>query len=135
MKIDKSMITLFASPVIAIGVCIAIYVLVPQRTDFEIEQPEFLNYVDQLSLYSSHIDETRPDPYIKDVFHKHALETEPVVVSLIVKSPNRSYSIINGKKMAVGDRSCSFRLSAIHKDSITITYANGSKETFHVKPY
>lgn len=135
MNIDKRILFLACVPFIAIILCVAVYLAKPTETNFIPDRPEFLTYVDQLNLYSQHLQEPATYDHIRDVFHHNGLEDNPIIVSMIVKNGSGSYSIINGDKMGIGDRTTSFRLVSIDKSSITVAYNNGAEETVHVNTY
>lgn len=151
---DRKVVALFVSPIIAVAVCTISSLVLPGTRDFHSEQPEFLAYVDQLSLFTIR-DEN--DPVVneaRDVFRhewtepalkKPLTETvvhntggvlpEPVSVSMIVGAGREAYCVINGRKMKPGDKTEKFKLSSIRSNSVSITYTNGTRETLNVKAY
>lgn len=61
---------------------------------------------------------------------------EPVWVSMIVDGGgSSSFSVINGRKMRIGDRAGAFTLTAIRKGSVTIRHTDGTEEIIHVKAF
>ena len=135
MEIDKKVLFLLGMPLVAVLMCFMIYMAIPAQTDFIPDRPEFLTYVDQLNLYSQNLQEPAAYDRIRDVFHRNGREDNPIIVSMIVKNGPGSYSIINGGKMRIGDRTDTFRLVSINKNSITVAYHNGAEETVYVNVY
>jgi len=135
MEIDKKVIFLLGMPLVAAFTCFMVYMALPTQTNFSPDRPEFLTYVDQLNLYSQNLQEPAAYDRIRDVFHRNGREDNPIIVSMIVKNGPGSYSIINGGKMRIGDRTDTFRLVSINKNSITVAYHNGAEETVYVNVY
>ncbi len=135
MAIDKKILFLLGMPAVAVLMCFMIHMAIPTQTDFIPDRPEFLTYVDQLNLYSQKLQEPAASDPIRDVFHRNGREDHPIIVSMIVKNGSGSYSIINGGKMSIGDRTDAFRLVSIDTDSITVAYYNGARETVYVNVY
>jgi hypothetical protein len=135
MKIDKKLLVLICVPFIAVLLCILAYMIIPDEKNYTPDRPEFLTYVDQLGLYSQNFIEKNSYDLIKDVFHRDTVDQDPIKVSMIVKNNAVEYGIINGNKMRIGDKTDCFTLLEINKDSVTVAYHNGAKETVHVKIY
>jgi hypothetical protein len=149
MKLDKNLLWIFMLPVLTVILCISYPHVFRQNKTISLEQPEFLTYVDKLSIFTLKADSDFAANDIKDVFrHEWTLplnslyETppvtavaDPVKVSMIVEAGRQSYCIINGKKMRLGDTTESFRITSIGPDQVITTYKNGTRETHHVKVY
>ncbi len=135
MGIDRKILLLFALPCIGALLGMLAYMAVPTETNFVPDRPEFLTYVDQLTLYTSHVRENDNSEPLQDVFLHNTPGEEPVTVSMIVKNGSRSYVIIDGRKMNVGDTTEAFTLMSIDRNSVTVAYQNGTRETLHVKGY
>lgn len=146
MKIDNTLVYIFIPPLIAVILCVLSPHLIATKKNFVMDQPEFLNYVDKLSVITLK-DDTNPALYdIKDVFrHEWILPIgdilggeavhEPVKVSMIVAAGLESYCIIDGRKMGLGARTDRYQITSIGQQDVTITYKNGTRETHHVKVY
>jgi len=149
MKLDKNLIRIFMLPLIALIVCIAVPYVFRENKNITLEQPEFLTYVDKLSIFTLKDDSDLAAKDIRDVFrHEWTMpldalygnppvkaKAEPVRVSMIVEAGSQSYCIINGKKMRLGDKTQSFQISSIGPDQVITTNKNGTRETLHVKVY
>jgi hypothetical protein len=149
MKLDKTLIPIFMLPVMAIILCIASPYVFRENKNISLEQPEFLTYVDKLSIFTLKADSDPVTDDIHDVFrHEWTLpmaalygnppvksEAEPAKVSMIVEAGGQSYCIINGKKMHLGDKTESIQITSIGPDQVITTYKNGTRETLHVKVY
>ena len=149
MKLDKNLILLFILPLIALILCIASPYVFRENKNISLEQPEFLTYVDKLSIFTLKDDSVLAAKDIQDVFrHEWTLpsdalygtppvkaEAEPVKVSMIVEAGGESYCIINGKKMRLGHKAESFQITSIGPDQVITTNKNGTRETLHVKVY
>ncbi|MDT8273349.1 MAG: hypothetical protein RRA35_09185 [Desulfomonilia bacterium] len=57
------------------------------------KQPEFLSYVDQLSLFTARKESEPQFLHIRDVFVKTTPSVRSITVSLIVESPAGSFCI------------------------------------------
>ena len=135
MKIDRLILSLFVFPFISVLLCIAVYILIPEETIYHPAKPDFLRYADQLSLYSENIELVSGDNRIRDIFHREAIDQATPEVSMIVTNGPHSYSIIDNKKMKIGDKTDLFTLLSIDKNSVEVAYNNGTKERVHVKTY
>jgi hypothetical protein len=149
MKLDKNLIRLFMLPLIALILCIAFPYVSRENKNITIEQPEFLTYIDKLSILTLKDESDLAAKDILDVFrHEWTMPmdalygnppvkalAEPVKVSMIVEAGGESYCIINGKKMRLGDKTDCFQISSIGPDQVITTYKNGTRETLHVKVY
>ena len=149
MKLDKNLIWIFMLPLMALILCIASPYVFRENKNISLDQPEFLTYVDKLSIFTLKDDSDLAANDIRDVFrHEWTLpldalygnppvkaEAEPVKVSMIVEAGGESYCIINGKKMRLGDKTESFRITSIGPDQVITTSKNGARETHHVKVY
>ena len=149
MKLDKNLILIFMLPLIALILCIAVPYVFRENKNITLEQPEFLTYVDKLSIFTLKDDSDLAAKDIRDVFrHEWTMpldalygnppvkaEAEPVRVSMIVEAGSQSYCIINGKKMRLGDKTQSFQISSIGPEQVITTNKNGTRETLHVKVY
>jgi len=158
MKIDNRILLLIILPVSALVLCSLSSFVLPRDSGFTPEQPEFLTYVDALSVFNETSRQEQPPSGVRDIFRHEwigmpevqalpALYSsgglikplkplpQEVTVSMIVSSGNDSYCIINDKKMRLGDRADNFKVTSIQKDQVTITYQNGTRETHHVKLY
>jgi hypothetical protein len=155
VKIDNRIIYLVISPLIAVILCAVSPYVLPKNTSFTPEQPEFLTYVDKLSVFTIKGEQDPPANNIKDVFRHEWTGLIPnldaltairntggvkpappsVSVSMIVDEGKNSYCIINGRKMHRRDKADNFRITSIGKDFVTIIYKNGTRETHHVKVY
>ncbi len=145
MKIDAGVLALFASPLIALLTCIIMLLFLSGHTPYVPDRPEFLTYIDRLGFSSQ--ESTPPDAAgsIKNVFSAYSPDEEdvsqgpdtlpPVFVSMIVENGTKSFCVIDGRKIQVGDETGAFTLKAIEKDAVTIRYTNGVEETIHVKVY
>lgn len=148
MKLDKTLIIALVPPLIAIVLCMAYPYLVRENITFASEQPDFLTYVDKLSVFTLKNDLEPSQAEIRDVFrHEWTLPmaglyalpdtktAEPLKLSMIVEAGSRSFCVINSRKMRINDKTDSFTLTSIGQDQVTITYNNGTRETLHVKVY
>jgi hypothetical protein len=149
MKLDKNLIWIFMLPVLALTLCIASPYVFRENKNISIEQPEFLTYVDKLSIFTLKADPDLAANDIRDVFrHEWTLPlaalygnppviavAEPVKVSMIVEAGGESYCIVNGKKMRLGDKTEGFLITSIGPDQVITTNKNGTRETHHVKVY
>jgi hypothetical protein len=149
MKLDKNIIWIFMLPVMALTLCIASPYVFRENKNTTLEQPEFLAYVDKLSIFTLKDDPDLAAKDIHDVFrHEWTMplaalyenpgikaQAEPVRVSMIVEAGGESYCIINGKKMRLGDKTDRFQITSIGPDQVITTYKNGTRETHHVKVY
>jgi hypothetical protein len=149
MKLDKNLILIFILPVMAFILCIAYPYVFRENKNISLEQPEFLTYVDKLSIFTLKADPDLAANDIHDVFrHEWALpldalygnppvkaKAEPVKVSMIVEAGAQSYCIINGKKMRLGDTTGGFQITSIGPDQVITTNKNGTRETHHVKVF
>ena len=149
MNLDRNIIWLFMLPVMTLILCMAFPYVFRENKTISLEQPEFLTYVDKLSIFTLKDDSDLAAKDIRDVFrHEWTLPladlfgnlpvkavVEPVRVSMIVEAGGESYCIINGKKMRPGDRTQSFQITSIGPDKVITTYKNGTRETHHVKVY
>ncbi|MGC9323978.1 MAG: hypothetical protein ACP5G0_04430 [Desulfomonilia bacterium] len=132
---QKRILILFASPLIAILLCVSSSLVLTDDRNVTLEQPEFLSYVDQLSLFTVEKEHSPELVHIRDVFIKSAPEPRNISVNLIVESNSGTYCIINGEKLRVGQSGDGFELSSIDRHSVTLTFPDGSKETINVKVY
>ncbi len=148
MKIDRTLIELFIPALIAMILCMAYPFVVPENRTYTFEQPEFLTYVDKLSIFTMQDDSALAHKDIKDVFrHEWTLpmaamymnqETpaaEKVKISMIVDAGSQSFCVINGRRMRVHDKTDLFEITSIGQNQVTIMFKNGTRETHHVKVY
>ena len=149
MKLDKTLISLFILPLIALTLCSASPYVFRESKNISLEQPEFLTHVDKLSILTLKADSDLAAKDIRDVFrHEWTMplaalygnppvkaEAEPVKVSMIVEAGSQSYCVVNGKKMRLGDKTQSFQITSIGPDQVITTNKNGTRETLHVKVY
>jgi hypothetical protein len=153
VKIEKEIVLLFIPPIIAIVLCTISSLVLPDSRNFSLDQPEYLAYVDQLSIFTINEQKDNPLDKIKDVFrhewtgHMQGLDGYAGIqnttgekpaqpsVTMIVGSGRAGYCIINGKKMRIGDKTDSFKLTSIKSHSVTVSYKNGTRETYNVKLY
>ncbi|HPD21835.1 MAG: hypothetical protein ACOX3E_15170 [Desulfomonilia bacterium] len=145
MKIDTGILALFASPLIALLAGIVMLLFTSGHTPYVPDRPEFLAYIDQLGFSSQESTPPGSAESIRNVFSPGIPGEEnssqgpeaiaPVFVSMIVENGTKSFCVINGKKMQVGDNTGTFVVKAIKKDAITIRYRSGIEETIHVKVY
>jgi hypothetical protein len=149
MKLDKNLLLIFMLPVMAIILCIASPYVFRENKNISLDQPEFLAYVDKLSIFTLKADSDLADNDIRDVFrHEWALPlasllgdqgvktiADPVRVSMIVEAGSQSYCIINGKKMRLGEKTEGLQITSIGPDQVITTNKNGTRETHHVKVY
>jgi len=154
VKVDRKVVALFVSPIIAVAVCTISSLVLPGTRNFHSEQPEFLAYVDQLSLFTIKDENGPVMDEVRDVFRHEWIEPvlpapmnetvvhntggvlpEPVTVSMIVGADRDAYCVINGRKMRPGDKTEKFKLSSIGSNSVSITRTNGTRETLNVKAY
>jgi hypothetical protein len=149
MKLDKNLLLIFMLPLISLILCIASPYVFRENKNISIEQPEFLTYVDKLSIFTLKDDSVLAAKDIRDVFrHEWTMplaalygnplvkaDAEPVRVSMIVEAGSQSYCIINGKKMRLNDKTQSFQITSIGPDQVITTNKNGTRETLHVKVY
>ncbi|HOS96407.1 MAG TPA: hypothetical protein PLR71_13330 [Deltaproteobacteria bacterium] len=150
MKVDTKLIILVLIPVAGIFLCMASSLLVRGPVPYSPSQPEFLGVVDQLSLFTLTGDEGTGAANMRDVFRhewtatslpaipdtEHTAQVRPAPrVTMVVDAGRDSFCIVNGKKMRVGESAGDFRVVAIGKDQVTITYHNGTRETHHVKAF
>jgi len=151
--IEKRVVSLFIPPIIAIVLCTISSLVLPDCRNFSPEQPEFLAYVDQLSVFTIKGEKDIPASHIRDVFRHEwtgllpnlegyaairntgGVNPAPILVTMIVGSGRAGYCIINGRKMRIGDKTDSFRLTSIKSHSVTVKYKNGTRETYNVKIY
>ena len=151
--IEKRVVSLFIPPIIAIVLCTISSLVLPDSRNFSPEQPEFLAYVDQLSVFTIKGEKDIPASHIRDVFRHEwtgllpnlegyaairntgGVNPAPILVTMIVGSGKAGYCIINGRKMRIGDKTDSFRLTSIKSHSVTVKYKNGTRETYNVKIY
>ena len=151
--IEKRVVSLFIPPIIAIVLCTISSLVLPDSRNFSPEQPEFLAYVDQLSVFTIKGEKDIPARHIRDVFRHEwtgllpnlegyaairntgGVNPAPISVTMIVGSGRAGYCIINGRKMRIGDKTDSFRLTSIKSHSVTVKYKNGTRETYNVKIY
>jgi hypothetical protein len=151
--IERKVVSLFIPPIIAIVLCTISSLVLPDSRNFSPEQPEFLAYVDQLSVFTIKGEKEIPVNQIRDVFRHEwtgvlpnldgcaairntgGVNPAPVSVTMIVGSGRAGYCIINGRKMRIGDKTGSFRLTSIKSHSVTVKYKNGTRETYNVKIY
>lgn len=152
MKLDPKIMALLATPFIALLACVIMSFVLPDPKPFAPARPDFLNYIDQLSVSSENYQKSTFAEGIRNVFSHEKpvddvpaevigdtivqpIEHPPVSVSMLVAGSVNSFSVINGKKMRVGERSGSFTLTAIRKNSVTVRHLDGIEETIHVKAY
>lgn len=159
MKIDNRILLLVILPAAALILCSLSSFVLPKDSGFTPEQPEFLTYVDALSVFNETGRQEQPPSGVRDIFRHEwiglpemqalpalyssgglmnsplPLPQQEATVSMIVSAGSDSYCIINDKKMGLGDKSEKFKVTSIQKDQVTITYQNGTRETHHVKPY
>jgi len=145
VKIDTGILALFASPLIALLAGIVMLLFTSGHTPYVPDRPEFLAYIDQLGFSSQESTPPGSAESIRNVFSPGIPGEEnssqrpetiaPVFVSMIVENGTKSFCVINGKKMQVGDNTGTFVVKAIKKDAITIRYRSGIEETIHVKVY
>jgi hypothetical protein len=149
MKLDKNLIWLFMPPVMALILCITFPYIFRENNRVSMEQPEFLTYVDKLSIFTLKDSAGLAYEDIRDVFrHEWTLPLDylggnpsvkalavPVKVSMIVEAGSQSYCIIDGKKMRLGDKTGGFQITSIGPDQVVTTNKNGTRETHHVKVY
>jgi hypothetical protein len=151
--IERKVVSLFIPPIIAIVLCTISSLVLPDSRNFSPEQPEFLAYVDQLSVFTVKGEKDIPASHIRDVFRHEwtgllpnldgytaimntgGVNPAPISVTMIVGSGRAGYCIINGRKMRIGDKTDSFKLTSIKSHSVTVKYKNGTRETYHVKIY
>jgi hypothetical protein len=151
--IEKRVVSLFIPPIIAIVLCTISSLVLPDCRNFSPEQPEFLAYVDQLSVFTIKGEKDIPASHIRDVFRHEwtgllpnlegyaairntgGVNPAPILVTMIVGSGKAGYCIINGRKMRIGDKTDSFRLTSIKSHSVTVKHKNGTRETYNVKIY
>lgn len=142
---DAGVLALFASPLIAALTGILMLLLISGHAPYVPDRPEFLSYIDRLGFSSQ--ESTPPDEAgsIKNVFSACSPDEEdgsqnqenlaPAFVSMIVENSAKSFCVIDGRKMRVGDETGAFTLKAIEKGAVTIRYRSGVEETVHVKVY
>lgn len=145
MKIDTGILALLAFPLIALLAGIIVLLLTSGHTPYVPDRPEFLSYIDRLGFSSQESTSPGAAGSIRNVFSPNIPDEEngsqrpetliPVFVSMIVENGTKSFCVMNGRKMQVGDRTDAFILKAIEKDAITIRYMSGIEETIHVKVY
>lgn len=156
MKPDAKILILFAFPVLAALACAAMTFVLPEAKPYVPNRPVFLNYLDQLGVSSESSKQISFSESIRNVFSYEDQSEEPVeeipiedtdyvveapaantpvTISMLVESGSKSFSVINGKKMRVGDSTASFALTAIRNNSVTIRHSDGTLETIHVKAY
>ncbi len=152
MKLDPKIAALFAAPFLALSACVIMAFALPEPKPFALSRPEFLGYIDQLGISSENDGRAAFSGSIRNVFSgEESAEEEPlentadiiaqpaarppVSVSMLVESGAKSFGIVNGKKMRVGESSGSFTLTAIRKNSVTVRYLDGIEETINVKAY
>ncbi len=145
MKIDAGVFALFASPLIAVLAGIIMLLFLSGHTPYVPDRPEFLSYIDRLGFSPEGGARSNTAGVIRNVFSPHSPDEEddslgpenpaPVFVSMIVKNDGKSFCIIDGRKMQVGDETGAFTLKAIEKGAVTIRYKNGVEETIHVEVY
>ncbi len=128
----------YVFPGIAFAACAIIALVGPRQKDFTLDTPRFFYSIDRMSV--CYQDPSNPEipRNIRNVFRYSSdvvQRDNPIKVSLIVKSPNGSYAVINGKKIKRGQSYKNFVITSIAADSITIRYNSGSKEIIHVKVY
>lgn len=152
MKIDNRLLVLFAPHAAALAAVAAVLFLMPAEAPYRVERPEILTFIDQ--LHSVTLTERQPEGRsgVKDVFRHewtvwghvpgegmqargNPTEKESVEVSLVVDEGPDGYCIINGKRMETGHKADGFTVESIQKDKVTIVRTNGTRETYHVKPY
>jgi hypothetical protein len=151
--IERRVVSLFIPPIIAIVLCTISSLVLPDSRNFSPEQPEFLAYVDQLSVFTIKGEKDIPASHIRDVFRHEwtgflpnldgfaairntgGVNPASMSVTMIVGSGKDGYCIINGRKMRIGDKTDSFRLTSIKSHSVTVKYKNGTRETYNVKIY
>ncbi len=150
MKVDTKLIILVLIPVAGVILCMGSSLLVRGPAPYSPSQPEFLGVIDQLSLFTLTGEEGTGAATMKDVFRhewtasslpdfadtENTVQVRPAVrVTMIVDAGKDSFCIVNGKKMRIGESAGDFRVIAIEKDQVTITYHNGTRETHHVKAF
>lgn len=154
MKFDRRIVILCLPPLAACLICLLATVLMPKPVMRAPARPDFLNTIDHLSMVTTQAPPETSSLLTKDVFRrewKGAEEdlaapepvkdetpqamTEPVHVSMIVEEGKQSFCIIDGRKMRTGDANERFRVLSIGQDRVTLQYNNGTRETYHVKPY
>ncbi|MGO9145498.1 MAG: hypothetical protein ACLQDF_03940 [Desulfomonilia bacterium] len=144
MKLDKTIVILFIPPIVAVILCVITPFLIRENKSFTPDQPEFLTYVDKLSIFTLKGDPDSSPKGIRDVFRHEWTsppinlkdpDPAPITVSMIVEAGDNSYCIINGRKMHKGDKTDIFRVTSIGPDHVIITLKNGTREIHHVKAY
>jgi len=154
MKIDRRMVILFLPPLAACLICVLASALIPRPVLRAPARPDFLNTIDHLSMVTTQPPRNTTVTLVKDVFRHEwkvpedaiaapepAVDvpiqpmTEPVRVTMIVQDDEQSFCIVDGRKMRTGDATERFRVLSIARDHVIIQYNNGTRETYHVKPY
>ena len=154
MKIDRRIVILFLPPLVACLICALAAVIIPRPVPRAPSRPDFLNTIDHLSMVTTQPPRHTPLTLVRDVFRhewkvpEDAMATpepavavtpqpmmEPVRVSMIVQDGEQSFCIVDGRKMRIGDTTERFRVLSIARDRVTIQYNDGTRETYHVKPY
>lgn len=125
-------------PGIALFTCLVIALIGPRQKNFTLDTPGFLYSIDRMSICYQDPSGPKIPQRIRNVFlytAKGAQGNSSIDVSLIVKSANASYAVINGKQVKRGQRYRDFVVMSIADDAITIRYNSGSREVIHVKAY
>lgn len=154
MKLDRRIVILFLPPLAACLICLLTTVLMPKPVMRAPARPDFLNTIDHLSMVTAQAPPEAASLLIKDIFRREWKATEedlaapapvkdetpqamaePVHVSMIVEEGKLSFCIVDGRKMHAGDANERFRVLSIGQDRVTLQYTNGTRETYHVKPY
>ncbi len=130
---DRRIITLFVFPIIALLACMAAALLIPEDKPFIPDQHALLEYVNELRLSAEASLAPADSVPIRDVFLRPLGQRGTVTISLVVQASSGAYAIVNGQRLGPGERTDDFCLAAISGDAVTLTYNDGSKETFHVK--
>ncbi|HDP24455.1 MAG TPA: hypothetical protein ENN34_03330 [Deltaproteobacteria bacterium] len=131
----RNIVYLFVSPVIAVLLCISSTLVLTDEGAYSMKQPDFLSYVDQLSLFTVGKEIEPEFLHIRDVFVKTTPSARNITVSLIVESPAGSFCIINGQRLSLGESGDGFILTSFDRDSVSLSFPDGTKETFYVTAY
>jgi hypothetical protein len=165
MKPGSRTLILFAFPVVAVIAMAAVSFSIHAPKPFAQPRPQFLDYIERLGVSTEKPHESVASERIRNVFSfdppekkddaaamaqptpmpapvdpqatpdPKPAEHDPVWVSMIVDDGSDSFTVINGQKMRIGERSGSFTLTAVRKGSVTIRHNDGIEETIHVKAF
>ena len=145
MKADAGILALFACPLVAALMGMLLFLFLSGHTSYVPDRPEFLSYIDRLGFSPEEGARTDTAGSIRNVFSPCSTGEEdgsqapenpaPVLVSMVVENGGKSFCVIDGRKMQVGDETGAFTLKVIEKDAVTIRYTSGVEETIHVKVY